>query len=431
MFCSKCGYKVDGSKFCPNCGNKTEQIINQQANEPQVIQPVVNSLTNQTLQNNLQVQPTVSFQQNVNGYQNTPIYQPIQSSKKTNQIIIGVCVACSFIIIAVVFVLLTSNNDYVYFSDDNNTNDSGSGNIVENSDDNKPSNKLGVTSVNHDNKYTLNVATTEQSVLDMVVKDSEKEKEGCPKEIIEIENRIINNYEIPAVNLCELDLEVALELENVVKYIYNDFPAARGYLTHLSLGNLDSSQASTIAFFQWVFMFTESTIDSHIGYKSRIILNSSYYLDLNKFKAAVTHSSNSGHFPKNATIYSPLVHEFAHYLSFIATNNYYRANPRIILKETDFYESYYSALLDFSEGTHSKRMIEEAYNNYKMKTGTRWTLDEFRASISQYAVAKDNTGNYIWDETIAESLHDVYLNGDNAAPASKEVVAVLRKYVEM
>ena len=66
-----------------------------------------------------------------------------------------------------------------------------------------------------------------------------------------------------------------------------------------------------------------------------------------------------------------------------------------------------------------------------MKTGTRWTLDEFRASISQYAVAKDNTGNYIWDETIAESLHDVYLNGDNAAPASKEVVAVLRKYVEM
>ena len=73
MFCSKCGYKVDGSKFCPNCGNKIEQIINQQANEPQVIQPVVNSLTNQTLQNNVQVQPTVSFQQNVNGYQNTPI----------------------------------------------------------------------------------------------------------------------------------------------------------------------------------------------------------------------------------------------------------------------------------------------------------------------------------------------------------------------
>ena len=71
--------------------------------------------------------------------------------------------------------------------------------------------------------------------------------------------------------------------------------------------------------------------------------------------------------------------------------------------------------------------IEEAYNNYKMKTGTRWTLDEFRASISQYAVAKDNTGNYIWDETIAESFHDVYLNGDKAAPASKYVVAVLKE----
>ena len=311
-----------------------------------------------------------------------------------------------------------------------NNNSNSNGNNVNNNG-NRPSSNTGVTSIEHDNFYSLSVPTTEDAVIEMIKQDSEKEKEGCPQEIVEIENRIVSNYEITAVNLCELDLSFALEVEKIVEYIYNEFPTARGYLSHISLGNLDSSFGSTIAFFQWYTRFTMSTQDSNIGYKSRIILNSAYYLNLNKFKAAVTNSSNSGHFPENATIYSPLVHEFAHYLSFIATNNYYGTNPRIIHNPNDYYADYYSAMVDFSNGSHSKRMVEEAYNNYKTKTGSSLTLDQFRATISKYAMAKDETGNYIWDETVAESFHDVYLNGDNAADASKEVVAVLRKYVEM
>ena len=54
------------------------------------------------------------------------------------------------------------------------------------------------------------------------------------------------------------------------------------------------------------------------------------------------------------------------------------------------------------------------------------TMDEWRGTISKYALAKDNSGNYIYDETIAESFHDVYLNGDNAKDASKYVIKVLK-----
>ena len=75
-------------------------------------------------------------------------------------------------------------------------------------------------------------------------------------------------------------------------------------------------------------------------------------------------------------------------------------------------------------------MIQEAYNNYKKDTNTSLTLDEWRATISSYAVAKDNSGDYIYDETIAEGFHDVYLNGDNAKDASKYVVDVLKKKLE-
>ena len=53
-------------------------------------------------------------------------------------------------------------------------------------------------------------------------------------------------------------------------------------------------------------------------------------------------------------------------------------------------------------------------------------FDNFRASISSYAMAKDGTGNYIYDETIAEAFHDIYLNGNNAKPASRYIFAVLK-----
>lgn len=414
MFCSRCGTQVNEAKFCPNCGN---QIVKLNVEQP-------------TQSYQLGQQQNGTYYQQTNNYQNIPNTPVYKTPKRFNQIIIGVCVACAVIVISVAYILITGQDSSVYFSDDNNVNSDN--NISENNSgsNNSTSNKLGVTSVEHDNTYTINVATTEQNIIDVIKQDSLQEKEGCPEQIIAIENRIINNYEIDAVNLCELDLDFALELEQVIKYIYDEYPTARGYLSHISLGNMEKG-STTIAFFQWIFPFTESTIDGNLGYKSRIILNSSYYLNLNKFKSDVKRNSNAGHFPKNATVYSPLAHEFAHYLSFVATNHYHGVEPQMILTNNYVYEKYYLAILDFNDGTHSKRMIEEAYNNYKMKTGTTLSFDEFRATISQYAMAKDSSGQYIWDETIAEAFHDVYLNGDNAADASKEIVAVLRKYVEM
>jgi hypothetical protein len=50
---------------------------------------------------------------------------------------------------------------------------------------------------------------------------------------------------------------------------------------------------------------------------------------------------------------------------------------------------------------------------------------QFRESISKYAVSKDSTGSYIYDETIAEAFHDCYLNGSKAKPASRMIMKVL------
>lgn len=398
MYCSKCGQPTNGARFCPNCGN--------------------------SINNDYSV---VNLQSVQNYYQPNNI-QPVQEKSMATQIIIGVVISC-IIIIATVVILLSKDSNNVYFSDDNNIN-SNENNIDESSGETSKKDTVpGETSYDYETVYTLSSATTEEAVAQTIVSDSEMQKEGCPKKIIEIENRIVNNYEIDAANLCELDIDFALEIEKIIKFIYEDFPNARDYLSQISLGNITGG--STIAFFQPVNYFTYSDQDSLIGYRTRIVLNSEYYLNLNKFKSSIKYSSASGHFPPNATIYSPLVHEFAHYLSFIAVNNYYNAVPQMIFDITKQDAPYIRAIYDFNSMEHSKRMIEEAYNNYKSKTGATISFDEFRSSISGYAMAKDNMGEYIYDETIAEAFHDVYLNGDNAKPASKEIVAVLKKYVEM
>ena len=84
---------------------------------------------------------------------------------------------------------------------------------------------------------------------------------------------------------------------------------------------------------------------------------------------------------------------------------------------------------DFNANNYSKTLIEEAYNNFIRENGVLYDFDNFRASISTYAMAKDDKGNYIYDETIAEAFHDVYLNGTNAKIASRYIVSVLEKYI--
>ena len=84
-------------------------------------------------------------------------------------------------------------------------------------------------------------------------------------------------------------------------------------------------------------------------------------------------------------------------------------------------------IADFSEGNHSLKMLNEAYEKYKKDTKDNIEFDKWRATISGYAVAKKNNGQYIYDETIAESFHDVYLNGNKASTASKYIINVLKE----
>ena len=376
MKCNKCGNVINSENisFCPNCGTFL-------------------------LNNDVVPVPVKKSKKKFN-----PVYIII--------VLIWVC--------GIAFVYNISQ-EYFYFAD------------VKDSDDiyvntNEISNVVGETRIIYDNRYEdLNISSA-SDVVSYIIEDSIAQKEGCSSEILSIENEIINNYGINAVNLCEMDIDFAKEVRDVAKFIYENYPSARGNITNLTLGNVGDK--SFMAAFMPIFTFITSDTSSGypIGIKSEIILNAKFFLNPNKIHNNVVYGSNSGYFPPNATRSSTIAHEFGHYLSYVAMLNNYNVDDFLYVR-TNRVDLLLEVNEDFNEGYFSYRMIKEAYDLYVGQYGSKLTFDEFRGTISEYAVAKDKNGNYIYDETIAEAFHDCYLNGNNATIASKLIVQVLNSYL--
>ena len=284
----------------------------------------------------------------------------------------------------------------------------------------------GETSIIYDNQYFKMFTLYNEQDLNAVIRsDSVKQKGNCSSEILNIENQIINNYGIVAVNLCEMNVEFANELKNVVAYVYNNYPSARYYLTNITLANVGNT-GSFIAAFMPIFTFVTSDTASGypVGSKSQILLNAKYFLNLSKIENSASYGSQTGYFPANATRSSTVAHEFGHYLSYVALLNYYNTGKLNYVTTADA-STLYKVYDDFNSGNFSRMLLEEAYEEYVEIYGDKMNFVQFRESISKYAIAKDNTGSYIYDETIAEAFHDCYLNGPNAKPASRMIMKVL------
>lgn len=394
MFCPKCGDKVEQNEFyCNKCGNY---------------------LSNANFNNHAQ-----------NKFNN----------KKMVLTGLGVGLGVLFLLFITIFTInftINASKANYYFSDNNYENKdeiNQNNNTTSYSSSNKKKSKYS-TIVITDNTYSGVQISKKQDAYDLIVKDSVSQKNACSAEIQAIENDIIEKYGITAVNLCEMDLDFAKEIDNVFKKIYDEYPSVRGYLTNLSLINAPLSNGY-IAAFMPIFNFATSDTASTYPWvmKTQVLLNTTYFLNVTRLEASVTDGSNSGHFPPNATIYSPVAHELGHYLSFLAMMKYYEMNSILLIDESNVSELY-DLYDDFCSGDYSLDMIKEAYENCKRDTNTSLEFDEWRATISSYAVARDNNGDYIYDETIAEGFHDVYLNGENAKEASKCVVSVLKERLE-
>ncbi len=283
------------------------------------------------------------------------------------------------------------------------------------------------TIIETNNTYSNQNINNINDAYELIRKDSLEQKDSCPSEILKIEEAMINDFDITAVNLCEIDKKLAQELYNAMQKVYELFPSVKGNITNLTIGNMDSSMRSVIAFYQPLFPFAEG--NSNTVYKMRVVLNSKYFLNNSLLEESTKNSSLSGHFPPNSTTSSPVAHELGHYISFYAMRKYNNINQSLLFNNDNSQDVY--VLMDgFSDGKFSKKILEEAYNLYLSEGNKKMDFDEWRGKISKYALAKDESGKYIYDETIAEAFHDVYLNDDKAKIQSTYILRVLRMYVE-
>ena len=280
-----------------------------------------------------------------------------------------------------------------------------------------------------DNVYSGMKIENSKDAYNLISKDSTDQKSKCPKEILEVEQQIIKDYNISAVNLCEMDVDFAKEVSNVFKVVYEEFPTIKGSITNLSLINSNKvDNSGTIAQFMPVFQFATSDDVSTYPWviKTQIQLVSQFFLNEERLKSTTKSSSDAGWFPKNSNELSPVAHELGHYISFLTMIKHHNTKSILMINENNAI-NLYTIINDFGKGEYSLLLITEAYNNYKRDVGTSLTLDEWRGEISGYALAKNEEGKYIYDETIAEAFHDVYLNKDKANVASRYIVNVLKE----
>ncbi len=284
------------------------------------------------------------------------------------------------------------------------------------------------TSVDYDTVYKKQNIGGKNDAVALIKKDSNIQKQKCDnKSIVKVENEIEKNYNIEAANLCELDVDTAESIKNVLDKIYNEFPKTRGYITNISLVNEEDTTGYIVAFMPSFAFASSNTISTYPTVKkTQILLNASYFLNLNKLKISINGAAASGWFVPNANVESLIAHEFGHYLSFLINMEEFSMNGILLINQGDS-STYNKMLSAFNNGKMAQNIIKEAYENYKKDTSSTISLIDFRKSISEYAIATDDKGNYIYDETIAEAMDDYYANGDSACDASKYIIQVLKK----
>ena len=268
-----------------------------------------------------------------------------------------------------------------------------------------------------DNIYNNRKITSDYDAVNSIIYDSDSQAWLCSydKRVIDIEKRLEKEYGILSVSFCDISYEEAQEIGNVISGTLNLFPSCYGYLTNITLSN-SKEMGDYVAYFQPLYRFINGNSDSNRYNrvnKTQILLNSYYFLNVDKTRSIIDDKYNSGYYVRGGSMESLVAHEIGHYISFVTLLRS-KGIEKVRFEEKNGLDEVYGLV---NSGEYSKGIVEEALSGASMETECR--------RISQYACQSVN-GNYIYDEMIAEAVHDFYVNGANATDISKKIVDILR-----
>lgn len=289
------------------------------------------------------------------------------------------------------------------------------------------------TTVRYDQIY-MGIVDDADIALDIIAEYGRRQKGTySDSEVAKIEQNLEDRYSIAAVNLGEMDIETARDVEKAVSYMFDTYPIIKGSLNTISLANLNRDEATFTAVTRTVdFVIRDEVGDVPKVVRNEILLNASKWLNRDKMLAMCKENVNSGYWFKNANDPSKVVvHELGHQLLNVLRAREYNFSdiqngenvymPCLITEEKkDAYIDYYWSGTAMNQEFDSK-LMEAAYKEWK-SMGHSGSEEDFRSSISQYAKGIKSDGGVSLHETFAEAVADVYCNGDNASDASKAIM---------
>ncbi len=280
-----------------------------------------------------------------------------------------------------------------------------------------------------DNKYSQKIINNYEEAISFIKKDFSNQYYRCNSnlELSKLETELESDYEIPSVMFCDISIEEAKKIKDVIEKIYSLFPSIKGSLTNFTITNA-TTKDEYIAKFQPMYQFVninEDIKEFNKVNKTQILINSYYFLNENILSKEISKVIDKNWYVKDATWESLIAHELGHYLSF---SLYLKENnlKNITLVTKDNVSKINEVLEEYQKGDLAKSVINEALDNYNIKYQTNLDIDSFALQISGYAGSKDKNNNLIYDEIIAEATHDYYLHLGKSNPCSLEILRVIK-----
>lgn len=240
-------------------------------------------------------------------------------------------------------------------------------------------------------------------------------------EVEKIELQMEQDYDILAVNLGEMDLETAKDVNAAFAYMYQTYPKLQGTLTNLTIGNLENSSNAALTQTKEFIINGESGKCPFV-IKREIILGAGKFLRRDRLVKTCEEQVSTGYWPANSSISSVVVHELGHHLMDVYTAAKFGFNGCYVTEENeDAYWMYSSDFLKINQ-TVPQEVLQTAYERWIGEYGHEGSMEDFQASISGYARGIQPDGGISYSETVAEAVADVYLNGGQAADASRLIV---------
>lgn len=282
-----------------------------------------------------------------------------------------------------------------------------------------------VSLMNTTNKYNNKIINTQEEAKELIKEDLAGTSWQCKKntQVQIIEKEISENYNIPSVNLCDVDTEEASKIKEVIDKTYKLFPNIKDYLTNITITNANKNE-DYIAYFEPLYTFVNenNNIEEYNKInKTQILLNSYYFLNKNILNKGL----KENWYPKDATYETLISHELGHYITYVTLlkeNNI--KDLTLVTKENA--QDYQKIKNILDSQTYAKVLVETSLNNYNTNNNTTITKEEFVSQISNYASQKIN-GELNYDEVIAEAIHDYYLHEEKSSQSTIEIIKIIKE----